>query len=104
VLDEGRLYPHHNLYYVVSSTWDLKVLGGILLSELAQFFVECYAVRMQGGYLRFQAQYLRRIRVPHPKTIHPKLAHALSKAFDNRDVDAANQAAFVAYGINEIPD
>jgi adenine-specific DNA-methyltransferase len=104
VLDEGRLYPHHNLYYVVSSTWDLRVLGGILLSELAQFFVECYAVRMQGGYLRFQAQYLRRIRVPQPKTIHPKLAQALSKAFDNRDLDAANQAAFAAYGINEIPD
>jgi hypothetical protein len=68
VYDEGRYYPHHNLYHVTSEVWDLKLLGGILLSRLGQFFIECYAVRMSGGYLRFQAQYLRRIRVPRPST------------------------------------
>jgi len=104
VLDDGVLYPHHNLYYVVSDTWDLKVLGGILLSRLGQFFVECYAVRMQGGYLRFQAQYLRRIRVPRPETLNPELMRALSDAFDSRDVEAANEAAFAAFGIVEIPE
>src|SRR5437764_1386986 len=65
-LDEGGLYPHHNLYYVVSDVWDLRVLGGLLLSRVAQAFIEAYAVRMRGGTLRFQAQYLRRIRVPRP--------------------------------------
>ena len=69
VLDEGGHYPHHNLYYVVSDTWDIRVLGGLLLSRVAQTFVEAYAVRMRGGTLRFQAQYLRRIRVPHPEAI-----------------------------------
>ena len=55
VPDAGQTYPHHNLYVVESRDWDLAVLGGLLLSAIGQFFVECYGVRMRGGYLRFQA-------------------------------------------------
>lgn len=40
VLDEGGFHPHHNLYHVTSDGWDLKVLGGILLSRVSQFFIE----------------------------------------------------------------
>jgi adenine-specific DNA-methyltransferase len=69
VLDRGETYPHHNLYFVQSDVWDLEVLGGLLISAIGQFFMESYGVRMRGGYLRFQAQYLRRIRVPDPKSI-----------------------------------
>ncbi|MET9294437.1 Eco57I restriction-modification methylase domain-containing protein [Streptomyces sp. NPDC003077] len=104
VLDEGNLYPHHNLYYIVSDTWDLSVLGGLLLSKVAQAFVEAYAVKMRGGTLRFQAQYLRRIRVPDPAQITPEDAEALSRAFRNRDVEAATQAALRVYGLTELPD
>ncbi len=64
VLDRGETYPHHNLYYLTSQVWDLEVLGGLLLSRVAQLFIEAYCVKMRGGTLRFQAQYLRRIRVP----------------------------------------
>ena len=69
VLDRGETYPHHNLYFIQSDEWDLEVLGGLLMSAVGQFFVESYGVRMRGGYLRFQAQYLRRIRVPSPKAL-----------------------------------
>lgn len=103
VFDRGEYYPHHNLYHVTSEGWDLKVLGGLLLSEVGQFFVECYAVRMSGGYLRFQAQYLRRIRVPHLKRLDPHLAREFAGAFEARDVRAATRAALRAYGIREIP-
>src|ERR671911_587836 len=103
VYDSGEYYPHHNLYHVTSEDWDLKVLGGLLLSEVGQFFVECYAVRMSGGYLRFQAQYLRRIRVPHLKELDPRLAQEFAGAFEARDVRAATRAALRAYGIREIP-
>lgn len=89
VYDRGEYYPHHNLYHVTSDGWDLNVLGGILLSEVGQFLVECYAVRMSGGYLRFQAQYLRRIRVPHLKTLDPRLAKQFAGAFEARDIRAA---------------
>ncbi|MFE4651516.1 Eco57I restriction-modification methylase domain-containing protein [Streptomyces sp. NPDC056707] len=102
VLDEGGYYPHHNLYYVVSDTWDMRVLGGLLLSRVAQAFVEAYAVRMRGDTLRFQAQYLRLIRVPQEICQSDKVA--LAHAFDERDVDAATEAALRAYGIDRIPD
>jgi hypothetical protein len=62
--DPGDLYPHHNLYYVTSHAWHLRALQAVLRSGMAKLFVDAYAVRIGGGYLRFQAQYLRRIRVP----------------------------------------
>lgn len=100
VLEPGGYYPHHNLYYVVSDTWDMEVLGGLLLARVAQAFIEAYCVRMRGGTLRFQAQYLRQIRVPDPDSIEPSIAGRLLKAFRDRDVDAATAAAACAYGID----
>ncbi|MFJ3648722.1 Eco57I restriction-modification methylase domain-containing protein [Streptomyces murinus] len=102
-LELGGYYPHHNLYYMVSDCWDLEVLGGILLSRLAQMFIEAYAVRMRGGTLRFQAQYLRRIRVPRPETLDSAVEKALVDAFRLRDVGGATQAALRAYGISRLP-
>lgn len=64
VYEEGKFYPHHNLYYIVSDTWDLKALQLVLLSGIAHLFVSLYSPKMRGGYLRFQAQHLRRIRIP----------------------------------------
>ena len=97
VLDRGETYPHHNLYFVVSSDWDLEVLGGILLSSIAQLFIEAYGVRMRGGYLRFQAQYIRRIRVPRPQSIRLGQAQKLAEAFRSRDREKATSAALEIY-------
>ncbi|MGK5548187.1 Eco57I restriction-modification methylase domain-containing protein [Streptomyces sp. URMC 127] len=104
VLDEGGLYPHHNLYFIVSDVWDMRVLGGLLLSKVAEAFVEAYAVKMRGGTLRFQAQYLRKIRVPDPATISEGDQAALAEAFDKRDREAATEAALRVYGLAELPD
>jgi hypothetical protein len=104
VLDSGGLYPHHNLYFVVSDEWDLKVLGGLLLSKVAEAFVSAYAVKMRGGTLRFQAQYLRKIRVPDPAKISEATRVALADAFERRDVQSATAAALQAYGLTELPD
>ena len=98
VLDPGGFYPHHNLYYVVSDTWDLEVLGGLLLSDFANLFVGAYCVKMRGGTYRFQAQYLRKIRVPDPGTMGAPTKQQLAKAFQARDSIAATRAAEVAYG------
>ena len=100
VLEAGGCYPHHNLYYVVSDTWDMEVLGGLLLSRVAQAFIEAYCVRMRGGTLRFQAQYLKRIRVPDPAMLYPAIADTLREAFRARDADAATTAAAWAYDID----
>lgn len=100
VLETGGHYPHHNLYYVISDTWDMEVLGGILLSRIAQAIIEAYCVRMRGGTLRFQAQYLKRIRVPQPDAIDVNIKESLRDAFRTRDIDAATLAAAAAYGID----
>lgn len=102
VLDRGETYPHHNLYFIQSDAWDLEVLGGLLLSAIGQFFVESYGVRMRGGYLRFQAQYLRRIRVPAPADVSARHAKLLRQAFRDRDAQAATTIALEVYGINKI--
>jgi adenine-specific DNA-methyltransferase len=103
VLDEGSYYPHHNLYFVVSEAWDLEALGGLLLSHVANLFVGAYCVRMRGGCYRFQAQYLRRIRVPQIESLKQRDRRALAKAFAGRDVEAATAVALKLYGLTEIP-
>jgi hypothetical protein len=103
VLEDGYLYPHHNLYWVTSERWDPATLGGLLLSRVAQLFVECYAVRMRGGTLRFQAQYLRRIRVPRLDGMGSAVCADLARAFQSRDVELATATTLKAYGIAELP-
>ncbi len=100
ILDEGRFYPHHNLYFVVSDTWDLEALGGLLLSDIANLFVGAYCVKMRGGCYRFQAQYVRRIRVPEPQSVSTPIARRLARAFRDRDRDAATAAAATVYGLD----
>ena len=103
VLDDGKTYPQHNLYWVTSDQWDLRVLGGLLMSDIANRFIEAYSVRMRGGFLRFQAQYLRRIRVPRIDLIPRQANLALARAFERRDHEAATAAALPLYGLTELP-
>lgn len=103
VLDDGHFYPHHNLYFVTSDGWDPEVLGGLLLSEVANLFVGTYCVKMRGGCYRFQAQYLRRIRVPEISSITPPDKQALVRAFLHRDVELATSVACRLYGIHGVP-
>lgn len=101
VLDEGQTYPHHNLYFVESASWDLEVLGALLMSAVGQFFIAAYGVRMRGGYFRFQAQYLRRIRVPSPDMLSSTQNDGLRDAFRRRDKRRATELALPIYGIDE---
>lgn len=99
VLEEGRLYPHHNLYYIVSENWDLKALRAVLLSGIANLFVSAYSVKMAGGHLRFQAQYLRRIRLPAWETIAPALRAALLDAAHADDLARCRTVTSAIYGL-----
>lgn len=101
VFEAGRLYPHHNLYFITSDSWELKALQAILLSGIARLFVSIYSTKMRGGYLRFQAQYLRRIRVPHWSKVPAKLRRELVEAAERNDVAACNKAVFALYGLNK---
>ncbi len=101
VYESEGLYPHHNLYFVVSDDWDLRSLQCVLLSVVSRLFVATYSTKMRGGYLRFQAQYLRRIRLPLWSTVSPEMRAALADAARARDIEACNRAAFALYGLSQ---
>jgi len=61
---------------------------------------EQFSTKMRGGYLRFQAQYLRRIRVPRWKEIPGDARRALKDAATKRDRAACDEAAAAVYGLS----
>jgi hypothetical protein len=95
--DEGTVYPHHNLYWITSEGWDLRALQALLRSESVRRQVAAYSVQMRGGSIRYQAQVLRRVRLPGvamlSKRTLAKLA-SLGAASDQRAINKAVAAAF----------
>ena len=101
VYDPGTCYPHHNLYFVTSQSWDLEALQAVLLSGIARLFVSTYSTKMRGGYLRFQAQYLRRIRVPHWQDVPLAMRKRLIDAGRKGNAIACNDAVAELYGLSK---
>ena len=101
VFEEGKFYPHHNLYYVTSNEWDLRALQAVMLSAISRLFVATYSPQMQGGFLRFQAQYLRRIRIPLWANVSQELRVELAQAALKLDIQRCNQAVFKLYGLSD---
>jgi hypothetical protein len=100
VYEPGELYPHHNLYYITSDSWDLKALQAVLRSGIAHLFVSIYSTRMRGGYLRFQAQYLRRIRLPQWQSVPSELQQQLITAAESGDMRACHWWVCQLYGLS----
>lgn len=100
VFEGGELYPHHNLYYVTSDEWDLRALQAVLLSAVTRLFMATYSTKMRGGYFRFQAQYLRRIRIPQWADVATTLRTDLVEAATRRDIQACNCAVFELFGLS----
>jgi hypothetical protein len=99
VFEQGQYYPHHNLYYITSAEWDLRALQVVLQSGIARLFVSAYSTQMRGGYLRFQAQYLRKIRLPIWNTIAPVLRKRLLEIAKKNDVVSRNEVVGDLYGL-----
>ncbi len=102
VYERGEFYPHHNLYYVISDRWDLRALQALLLSTIAYAFVRMYSTQIRGGYLRFQAQYLRRICVPDWKDVSLKLREELVFAGIQQDVDICDEVVAKLYKLSDM--
>ena len=101
VFENGKLYPHHNLYYVISDLWDLRALQAVLMSAVSRLFIATYSTKMRGGFLRFQAQYLRRIRLPKWSDVDISLRKELASAAVDRNIEACNRACFALYGLSQ---
>lgn len=99
--DSGEYYPHHNLYFITATEWDLRALQTVLRSRLARAFVATYSLRMRGDFLRFQAQYLRRIRLPPWSALTADQQDRLRALGESGDAEQIDQAVRRAYGIEE---
>lgn len=100
VFDPGTAYPHHNLYVVTSDLWDLRALQAILRSSVSVFFVATYGIRMAGGFLRFQAQYLRRIRLPHWEDLSEAERRALADVAECDNINELDSVVFDVYRLS----
>jgi len=72
----------------------------VLRSSLTVMTVATYCTRMAGGFLRFQAQYLRRIRLPLWDAVPESMRMALIAVADVRDQDLVDAPVFALYGLS----
>jgi len=100
VYERGKLYPHHNLYFITSGDWDLHALQAVMRSGIARLFVSLYSTRMRGGYLRFQAQYLRRIRLPSWKNVSKETRERLKRLSGVNDRHELNETVAGLYDLS----
>lgn len=100
VYEPGNLYPHHNLYFMTSGSWDVRALQAVMKSGIARLFVSIYSTKMRGGFLRFQAQYLRRICLPPWDTVSHELRKTLNGLSETNDRKARNAAVAELYGLS----
>jgi hypothetical protein len=63
--------------------------------------VATYCTRMAGGFLRFQAQYLRRIRLPCWESVAPAMRERLVAVSGERDQTMVDAPVFELYGLDE---
>lgn len=101
VYSDGTRYPHHNCYWMTSDEWDVHALGGLMMSDLVEAYVDAFGVKMRGSTLRFQAQYLRMVHIPRASQIDVETMKELAEAFATGDRRRANKASRRAYGLED---
>ncbi len=69
-------------------------------SGIARLFVSLYSTKMRGGYLRFQAQYLRRIRLPRWESVSEPMRECLKHYSVTNDRDGLNETVAYLYGLS----
>lgn len=91
LIDNGHYYPHHNLYYITGGDVDsLKMLSAVLMSDFITSQLSQLANHMNGGYPRWQSQYIRKLRVPDIHAIAPSDSKALISSYDARNLSEIN--------------
>jgi methylase of polypeptide subunit release factors len=83
--DAGNYYPHHNVYWITSAGWNLRVLQALLRSAVVFEQVQAHSVQMRGGSVRYQAQVLRKLRLPAAAGLTSELAVLLENAASSGD-------------------
>jgi len=98
----GAYYPHHNLYHITSAGWPLHALQCLLRSRRVVSQVAANSVAMRGGSIRWQAQVLRRVRVPALDTLACDLLDRMIRAGTGEDRALIDALADEAYAVADV--
>lgn len=91
-IDEGKFYPHHNIYYITHpNIGTLKIIASILMTDFIKNQLSQIGIRMNGGLPRFQSQSLKKLRVPIISEFSKKDKEKLIDAYDNKKTDVFNE-------------
>ena len=82
---EGAVYPHHNLYWIVSRGWPLDLLAAILGGSFVTKQIRWVSSEIRGGGIRYQAKNLHRLRIPPRSAVSPEEERRLVSAFRQKD-------------------
>ena len=86
-LDErGEYYPHHNVYWITSDTWNMRALCVLMRSSFVTDQIRRVSVQMRGGSIRYQAQNLRHIHIPAWSSLDESDVTALAGLYKESDV------------------
>lgn len=97
-VDEGNYYPLHNIYYITGkSVRYLRLLSAILMSDIVQQQIRGITNNMNGGFPRWQSQYLRKLRVPDLRSINEELCNQLEDGYIKRDYETINSIVSKMY-------
>jgi len=90
-IDYGEFYPQHNIYYITGiSLIHLQILSAILMSDFAKKQLTSITNCMNGGYPRWQSQYLRKLMLPDVRELTPDITVNLLSAYSRRDITSIN--------------
>lgn len=101
VYDRGDFHPNNSIYYICSNSWNLQALKVILLSSITRIFISTYSTKVANGFLRFQAQHLRRIRLPKWENLDEELKRAMVESGTLNNTEQYDALACRAYRLNE---
>lgn len=91
LIDRGKYYPHHNLYYITGKSYEqLVLLAAILMSDFVKNQLLELSNKMNGGYPRWQSQNLRKLRIPIISSIPKGVADEMLNAYHQKNYSVIN--------------
>ena len=86
-LDErGVYYPHHNVYWITSKSWNMRALCVLMRSSFVTDQIRRVSVQMRGGSIRYQAQNLRNVHIPAWSSLDASDVSDLARLYGESDV------------------
>ena len=98
-VDDGLFYPLHNIYYITGlSSVQLRLLAAFLMSDFVRRQLSAVTNTMNGGFLRWQCQHLRKLRIPNLNAISAEDVQQILAFYESREISSINTKIAELYG------